>query len=46
MNMVMEESDKVKLNLRCDKCNSKNIYTIKDGTLICRRCGHRKEKKK
>jgi ribosomal protein L37AE/L43A len=31
--------------LACDNCNSKNVYILKDGTVVCRRCGHRNGKK-
>ncbi len=33
------------LRLHCEKCLSTNIYTLMNKTLVCRRCGHRKEKK-
>ena len=30
--------------LKCEKCKSTNTYTLQDGTLVCRRCGHRNKK--
>lgn len=32
------------MELKCKKCGSPNIYTLKDGTTVCRRCGHREKK--
>lgn len=27
--------------IECSKCGSKNIYTLTDGTKVCRKCGGR-----
>ena len=27
--------------IKCGECNSKNIYTLKDKTKVCRKCGWR-----
>ncbi|MFQ5531658.1 MAG: hypothetical protein ACE5ES_03530 [Candidatus Nanoarchaeia archaeon] len=35
-----------KLELRCSNCSSKQIYTLKDKTIVCRKCGFREEPKK
>lgn len=32
--------------LRCKKCNSKSLYTLKDGTKVCKVCGNREEVEK
>jgi len=29
--------------VHCPVCLSKQIYTLKDGTRVCRKCGHRTE---
>ena len=34
------------LRLRCLVCGSTNIYALKDGTLVCRRCGSRTKNNK
>lgn len=31
--------------LRCENCNSRQVYTLKSGVVVCRKCGFRKEKK-
>lgn len=31
---------------RCNMCYSTNIYTLKDGTKVCRKCGNREKSKK
>ena len=33
-------------SMKCIKCDSKNIYSLKDKTIVCRKCGHRETKKK
>ncbi len=35
----------IKKELICSKCNSRYVYTLKDGTIICRKCGFRESKK-
>ncbi len=37
--------DKNGNRLKCKECLSKNIYTLEDGTKVCRRCGVRENKK-
>lgn len=32
--------------LQCKDCGSKVIYTLKDGTKVCRRCGKREKNEK
>ena len=39
----MEMKKKVK-KFRCGKCNSAQTYVKKDGTRVCRKCGHREKK--
>ena len=38
------KNKKVNEKFVCPKCNSSYTYTLKDGTLICRRCSYRKKK--
>ena len=40
---VRKMGDKKKI-LKCDVCDSKNVYSLQNLTLICRKCGHRKKK--
>jgi transcription initiation factor TFIIIB Brf1 subunit/transcription initiation factor TFIIB len=40
----MEKTKRKKDRLLCSKCNSKNIYSLKDGTIVCRKCGYRRKK--
>lgn len=42
MSVVIEQYKK-EVELKCDACSSRVVYTLKDGTIVCRRCGHRKE---
>ena len=28
---------------QCSKCGAKFVYTLKDGTVVCRTCGARKQ---
>jgi DNA-directed RNA polymerase subunit RPC12/RpoP len=28
---------------KCVKCQSKFVYILKDGTVVCRACGHREK---
>ncbi len=37
----MITKDKGKSDIKCKKCYSANIYTLKDGTKVCRKCGNR-----
>ena len=34
----------MKKEIECVNCGSKVIYTLKDGTKVCRYCGHREKK--
>ena len=29
------------VSIKCGVCNSSNIYVLTDGTIVCRKCGHR-----
>jgi len=40
----MEQDKKAKF--RCEECKSTMTYTLVNGTLVCRRCGHRREKER
>lgn len=40
-----ELNDEVREALSCDNCNSKYVYILADGTVVCRRCGHRNGRK-
>jgi len=31
----------MKIEIKCPKCESQQIYTLKDLTHVCRKCGHR-----
>lgn len=31
------------IKIRCSKCNSAQIYTLKDGIRACRKCGNREK---
>jgi len=33
-----------KKKLRCKECGSAEIYTLADGTRVCKRCGFREKK--
>lgn len=39
---------KAKVEIKCPQCESTNVYTLRDGTRICRKCGKTwtEEKKK
>lgn len=30
--------------IKCNTCGSQSTYTLKDGTVCCRKCGHRSKK--
>ena len=34
-----------KLDPKCPACESRIVYTLKDGTQVCRKCGHREPPK-
>lgn len=36
----------VRKKISCENCGSHYVYTLKDMTIICRRCSHRTIKKK
>ena len=36
--------EQYKKEFRCSKCGLLSIYTLKDGTRVCRTCGHREKK--
>jgi len=36
---------KPKKELRCEECGSAEVYTLADGTRVCKRCGFREKKK-
>lgn len=43
----MEQMKKKKqVKPKCTKCGSGQVYTLVDGTLVCRFCGHREPKGK
>lgn len=31
--------------IKCEKCKSTYVYSLKDETIVCRKCGHRNKKK-
>lgn len=33
---------KTRKSLKCDYCYSRNVYTLQDKTIVCRKCGYRK----
>lgn len=38
-----QKREKVK-KIRCFQCNSAQVYTMKDYTIVCRKCGYREKK--
>jgi formylmethanofuran dehydrogenase subunit E len=36
-----DEKKEVRQTISCDKCGSHYVYVLKDGQVICRRCGNR-----
>jgi|LGOV01.1.fsa_nt_gb uncharacterized Zn ribbon protein len=40
MKDIKEDKDK-EVRKVCEKCNSAYVYTLVNGQIICRRCGHR-----
>lgn len=37
--------ERIQTLLMCRVCGSKNVYSLKDGTIVCRKCGERRIKK-
>lgn len=45
-NVVGKRNRKAQIGRKaCIKCNSIWVYVNKDGTVVCRKCGHREEPK-
>ena len=42
----IKKKQKITKSLMCDYCYSKNIYTLQDKTIVCRKCGYRKIQKR
>jgi len=43
MSVCVECMEKEMKKLACSQCNSKMIYTLKDKTKVCRKCGFREK---
>lgn len=41
-----DEKKLIRKRLVCENCDSKFVYALVDGTIICRRCSHRSIPKK